>query len=114
MAPTNSTKLHEWTDPPEPGRSADDWPYPTTHVKYIISGELADRVRTRFGVTHDTPVIMTEDQESGGWSEYTQETDYHHQIDCGGYTVVLRPTGWCGDNGLQQLLTWLDEVDEGL
>lgn len=114
MAQTNSTKLMEWADPPEPGRSADDWPYPTRHIKSIISGELADRVRARLGQPSDTPVILTEDIESSGYSEYTQETDYQHTIDCGDHTIQLGYSyGW-GHNGLEELLTWLDSVDEGL
>jgi hypothetical protein len=121
MAATNSTKLMEWTDPPEPGRSADDWPYPTTHVKYLISGELADRVRAKLGQPAETPVVMTEDQESGGYSEYTQETDYSHTIDCGPHTIQLGSAYWglswgstYGSNGLTNLLKWLDSADEGL
>lgn len=113
MAPTNSTKLMEWTDAPEPGRSADDWPYPTTHVKYIITGELADRVRAKLGMDPEVPVLMTEDQESGGYSEYTQETDYSHTIDCGQHTIQLGSATW-SRNGLEHLLDWLDSADEDL
>ena len=112
MAPTNSTELMRWTDAPQPGRSAHEWPYPTEHVKYLISGELADRVRQRLGVPQDTPVIMTEHQHSGGYSEYTQETDYEHEITCGSHEIHLGTVYW--GNGLEALLKWLDRVDEGL
>lgn len=112
MAATNSTKLMAWTDPPAPGRSADDWPYPTEHIKSLISGELADRIKERLGVPSDTPVIMTEHRISGGYSEYTQETDYQHEIACGPHEIHLGTTYW--GNGLEALLKWLDKVDEGL
>jgi hypothetical protein len=104
--------MFEWTDPPAPGRSADEWPYPTRHSKSIITGDLADRVRTRLNLPAEVPVFLDEERISGGWSEYTQETDYNHTITCGQHTIQLRPDYW--GNGLDSLLKWLDEVDEGL
>lgn len=112
MSPTNSTRLIEWEDAPELGRLASDWPYPTRYIKSIITGDLADRVRTRLDLPPEVPVLMTETQESGGYSEYTQETDYSHTITCGEHTIQLR-SGY-ERNGLTSLLNWLDEVDEGL
>jgi hypothetical protein len=112
VSPTNSTILIEWEDAPEVGRLASDWPYPTQYTKSLITGDLADRVRTRLGLTPEVPVLLTEERISGGYSEYTQETDYNHTITCGQHTIQLR-SGY-ERNGLTSLLNWLDEVDEGL
>jgi len=54
----------------------------------------------------------TEHQHSGGYSEYTQETDYEHEITCGSHEIHLGTVYW--GNGLEALLKWLDRVDEGL
>jgi transcriptional regulator with XRE-family HTH domain len=70
---TNSTIIHEWQDAPEPGRGADEWPYPTSYTKSMITGELADRIRERMGVDASAPVFITEKCVSGGYSEYTQD-----------------------------------------
>lgn len=72
--PTTSIEVRRWEDKPEEGRSADDWPYPDVHVEYRIDGHLADLIRAR---TKEEGVVLFEEIEaSGGWSEYTQETDY--------------------------------------
>jgi hypothetical protein len=107
VSATNSTIIQEWDDDPEDGRE-DEWPYPNHYIKSLITGELADRVRARLDQPAETPVLITETQISGGWSEYTQETDYEHRIDCGPASKDLG-TDYLG-NGLKKLLEWLDEA----
>lgn len=105
---TNSTLMHEWSDQPEPGRSADDWPYPTRYSKSLITGDLADAIRARLGVEAHVPVIITEEVVSGGYSEYTQENDYNHTLTVGEHTVELRGS-WTW-NAITALTNWLDET----
>lgn len=105
---TNSTVIHEWSDAPEDGRDADDWPYPNHYIKSLITGELADRIRARLGQPDETPVFITETHISGGYSEYTQENDYEHTINCGAEVVELA-AGW-DSNGLNKLIKWLDQT----
>lgn len=107
---TSSVEVDRWEDEPEFGRSADEWPYPTRYVKSLIEGELADRIRERLGLEDDVPVYITETVISGGWSEYTQETDYTHVVEAGWHEIELGYSYW--GNGLGSLLKWLDEVDE--
>ena len=107
---TASTLLHEWSDQPAPGRSADDWPYPNRYSKSLITGDLADLIRKRLGQPDHAPVMLTEKVESGGYSEYTQENDYHHTITVGPETVQLG-SSWTG-NGITTLTDWLDATEE--
>lgn len=106
---TNSTVIHEWEDAPEEGRNPEEWPYPTRHIKSLITGDLADKIRERLGVEHHVPVIIEEEVISGGYSEYTQENDYYHTITVGEHTVELSGAGW--DNGLTKLINWLDATE---
>jgi hypothetical protein len=107
---TNSTLIHEWEDAPEPGRSSEDWPYPNRYAKSLITGDLADKIRERLELDSHVPVFITERVESGGYSEYTQESDYYHTITAGGYTVEL---GWSySRNGINALTEWLDNQKE--
>jgi hypothetical protein len=107
---TNSTIIHEWQDAPEPGGDADEWPYPTSYTKSLITGELADRIRERLGVDAPAPVFLTEKCVSGGYSEYTQENDYYHTIETGGHTVEME-AGWSW-NPITSLINWLDKTEE--
>jgi len=105
---TASTLMHEWSDQPEPGRDADDWPYPNRYSKSLITGDLADAIRTRLNVESHVPVIITEEVVSGGYSEYTQENDYNHTITVGEHTVELE-SSWTW-NAITALTRWLDET----
>lgn len=109
MGATTSTVIHTWSDSPAPGCSADDWPYPTSYTKSLITGELADRIKARLGVDASAPVFITERCESGGYSEYTQEKDYYHTITTGEHVVEMRASYW-GSNAITLLTEWLDET----
>lgn len=104
---TNSTVVARWEDAPVFGRSASEWPYPTRYIKSLITGDLADAVRARLGLEEHVPVLITETAVSGGYSEYTQETDYTHVVEVGEYRIELGYSYW--GNGLEELLKWLDE-----
>lgn len=107
---TNSTVVHEWEDAPADGRDPEEWPYPTRHIKSIITGDLADKIRARLDLEGHAPVFITETVTSGGYSEYTQENDYDHTITVGEHTVVLG-SSW-GSNGITKLTDWLDRTEE--
>ena len=94
-------KTEERTDPPP-----DEWPYPTEWVTYAIAGELGKRIRNAAGMGEDTNVIIEEEAVSGGYSEYTQETDYTFEVRCGSFTK-----SFTGYRGLHDMLKWLEESE---
>ncbi len=100
----NSTVVAEWEDPDE---NNGEWPYPTRYVKRAISGQLADEIRARIGAARDAQVFITEAEMSGGWSEWTQETDYAMEIECGDFRKEFC-SSW-SENNLVALLRWLDQ-----
>lgn len=101
---TNSTLVNSWEDEDE---NDGEWPYPTQYNQYRIEGDLADRVNRRMGNDPGTEVLLTETVVSGGWSEYTQENDYSHEIEAGGETVEL--VGTWQSNPIAALVKWLGE-----
>lgn len=52
-----------------------------------IEGELANRVRQRFGC--GSPVFITETNYWGGYSEYTQENEHDFEVTCGEHSVTF-------------------------
>jgi hypothetical protein len=107
MTTTNSFIVHTWTEAPEAGRSADEWPYPTTYTKSLITGQLAQDIRVKLMKPDEMPVFIIEEQISGGYSEYTQETDYSHVLEVNGERINLGDS-YDYDNGLNSLLKWLE------
>lgn len=105
--PTQSVAIHEWSDPPEDGRDADEWPYPTRYQKSLVEGGLADAIRARLGRPASEPVFLTETVVSGGYSEYTQENDFYHTITVGDEVIEVQEGGW-EDDGINALIRWLD------
>jgi hypothetical protein len=85
MAATTSYQIRSWTDEPDEGRTAEDWPYPTEHAEYRIDGDLADRVRARIG--RSGVVTLIEDKISGGYSEYTIEDYFEFELRIDGEKV---------------------------
>ena len=111
--PTMSVLIHEWDDEPEDGRTADDWPYPTHHSKYLITGNLADKVRARLGEDESSSVTITEDRVSGGYSEYTQEDELFFEVECGSHKVEFdehSPYVGYGATTVARLAAWLEEA----
>jgi hypothetical protein len=111
---TVATPIRTWTDAPEPGRSANDWPYPTEHAQFLITGDLAERVKAALGEPPEAAVFLTEDRVSGGYSEYTQETDYFFELQVGSRRVTFdgySPYAGYGATGVARLSAWLEEVE---
>lgn len=72
---TKSILAYEYVDLSTGSGDPDEWPYPDVYRKYLIVGDLADKVLARVGKA-DGIVSFTQLEVSGGYSEYTQETDY--------------------------------------
>ncbi len=72
---TKSILAYEYVDLSTGSGDPDEWPYPDVYRKYLIVGDLADKVLARVGKAEGI-VSFTQLEESGGYSEYTQETDY--------------------------------------
>ena len=67
----------------------DEWPYPTVEIESVVSGELRSRILSVLGIEDDGQKIMlVETNVSGGWSEFTQETE------CGIEVRIDAETAW--------------------
>jgi hypothetical protein len=110
-SPTMSYLVREWTGEPEEGRSADEWPFPTEYRMLAITGELADRIRARFDAAETDGVTITEESISGGYSEYTQETEMNFTVTCGSRSVSFdeyAPHMAYGSTTVARLQAWLE------
>lgn len=108
------TPVRQWTDEPAPGQSSDDWPYPTEHIQFLVTGELADRVKARLGEPSEAAVFLTEDRISAGYSEYTQETEFEFEIQCGSRRVTFdeySPFVGYGATTVARLAAWLEQTE---
>lgn len=112
MAATTSVIIEESRDP---DYNDGNWPYPTEYRTYLIEGDLADRVLARVGISNGR-VTLHETKESGGYSEYTQESYYDARIEVDGSEVFDSSTGWWDvedliqdPNRLHRLNKWLSE-----
>ena len=114
MSATASTLVRQWRDEPAPGRTYDEWPYPTTHTQYLITGELAERVKRALGESAEAAVFITEDTISTGYSEYTQETELQFTVECGARTVTFDEYSAYSSYGattVARLSLWLDKAE---
>ncbi len=115
------TSEEEWNDSDDDVYDMDsegyDDDFPLHHVAYgthryhSVSGELADRVRRAFGVTDpNAEVLFKEDETTAG--DLTEITTFSHTVECLDRekgTLEMRFDGWESENGLVQLLNWLDK-----
>lgn len=80
----------------------DEWPYPTITVESEIMGDLREKIFAKTGLRGR--VTLIESEVSGGYSEYTQETDYGIEVFIDGVHV------WSDDyNGQSAFLRWVSE-----
>lgn len=77
LAPNKS--LHQFSDD-LPGTSYEEGGY--QQVKEVY-GELASEIRSRFGITEETPVVMTEMRCFGGMFEPETEDECDLVVTCG-------------------------------
>lgn len=124
--PTTTTLSRQWSDPPERGRSEDDFPYPNQYNEFRVEGDLAERVRARVGAGSTAPVYITETVVSGGYSEWTQENDHYFKVECGLVTKEFEPynvydvgdflgiSAYSNKSVYAQFDEWLSETPERL
>lgn len=87
------------------------WPSTDTTTSRA-EGELAERCRKALGVSDpEAVVLIREIAYAGGWSEFTVEDTFWVEIECDGQKWQSEDS-W-SNNGLQQLLDWLDEKEMG-
>jgi hypothetical protein len=110
MANTELLLVTSWTDDGDP----DEWPYPDTVSLWEVVGGLRDAVLKRMRLlghteyTGNESVTLEERTISGGYSEYTQEDEYHFVI----YVDDVRVFSWedyWNVNPINALIKWLDE-----
>lgn len=100
--------LRSWSDPPERGRSADDWPYPDSYMESAPPESLRSAVLNRLGRDDGTVILRTR-TASCGWSEYTQEDDYDATVLVDDVEVYTTPIEGSMGGALVSLLKWLDD-----
>jgi D-serine deaminase-like pyridoxal phosphate-dependent protein len=66
-----------------------EWPDGVTNIVWAVGGQLAHDIRCAAKAAADTVVIIEEVQTDGGYSEYTQETDYDFTLRVGGEEIDL-------------------------
>ena len=93
----------------------EDWPDGTSHIKTLVQGALADKVRARCG--REGEVHLIEDGTEGGYSEYTVEWDYAFMVTVDGHTVYrteslssigVDPVEGQRWNGFGEFMRWLE------
>lgn len=85
----------------EPG-----WEMNTFHMtRFAIDDNLARDIRVRFGADEDAEVFIETETFYGGYSEYTQETDYSCIVECNGQSK-----SFSNYNAFNDLLDWLTET----
>lgn len=63
----------------------EEWPYPTETIESVVSGDLRARILRILERADDgTEVRLIETNVSGGYSEYTRETECDIEVRIGG------------------------------
>lgn len=91
----------------EDGEPWDEWPYPTITITSLISGELRSRVLMKIGAD-DGRITIVETEVSGGYSEYTQETDYGIELFHNDNSVWKAEYTSGGDTAMAAFLRWVE------
>lgn len=99
-------EIDDWTDHSD---EPDRWPYPNRYVRSAPSEHLRLAVIARVAAPLDAKVTLLTTEISGGWSSWTQETDYETQVEVNGKTVYTTAEDWSTEGNLNRLLAWLDE-----
>jgi hypothetical protein len=94
-----STPVRKWVE------ESDERDIDLEFKRTLITGELADRVRERFGAT-DEPVYFVEYQEESGGCHTCYSIDNYLRVECGNRT---RDFSAYEGLPLNSLLDWFDE-----
>lgn len=82
-----------------------EWPHGRGTTTSLMEGDLADRIRRKLDVHERTPVVIHEERVDGGYSEYTQETDFYFELRVGNEKVNLPDHAY---NQVAALTEWLE------
>lgn len=104
-------EVRSWSDPPERGRTADDWPYPTSYVESAPPESLRQAIYDRTG-EQGGEVYLREIEVSSGYSDYTQENEFYVEVLVNDEVAYKTPGAWSGGGAILHLLDWLDDKDE--
>lgn len=85
----------------------DEWPYPTITIESEVTGELRDKILAKTG--RDGTVTLLETEVSGGWSEYTPETDYNIEVLVDGSSVWQDTYNGSPGTAMGAFLKWVEE-----
>lgn len=89
----------------EDGGDWDDWPYPTITITSRVTGDLRTAILAKLDkVSGD--VLIEESEVSGGWSEFTQETDYSVRVMVDGQERWRNDSEWSAENAMAAFLKW--------
>lgn len=84
-----------------------DWPDGVVEYEYLVGGPLATRIRNATNSMYTDQVILYVKETDGGYSEYTQETDYYFEVRVNGMVADFHP--YSGYSRIDALSRWLDE-----
>ena len=85
----------------------DEWPYPTVTIESEVTGELRSKVIAAAG-GEPVPgrVIITETEVSGGYSEFTQETEYGIEVRIDGASVWKDEYNMDSETAMSAFMRW--------
>lgn len=89
--------------------NAAEWPDRVVKLVQLVEGPLADRIRRAANQPDRSPVVISEVQTDGGYSEYTQETDYDFTLRVGNAVIELGESAY---NSVDALSRWLKSNEE--
>lgn len=101
--------IAEWEESATGGKP--DYALETDCVKRVITGKLAEDVRTKLGAPPDAEVTVTEREHHGHYSTYTRDDDFDCLIECAGVSKELY-SAWSEWNSLPLIIEWLTEPEQ--
>lgn len=102
-------KVRETYSKENPG-DWEDWPYPTVTIESEVSGELRAGILAKLGRSKGD-VCLVESEVSGGWSEWTQETDYEISVEIDGEKVWGDEYSPSKESALAAFLEWVGKKE---
>lgn len=102
-------RTEETTEPSSRGKP--EYGQDTELVRRVITGTLADDIRTKLGAPPGAEVTVTERNHAWGYSTLTQDTDFEALIECAGISKELY-SHWGEWNSLPTIIEWLTEPEQ--
>lgn len=92
-------------------RGKPEYSQETEVIRRVITGRLADDIRTKLGAPADAEVAVTERHHAYGYSTLTQENDFEALIECAGVSKKVY-SHWGEWNSLPTIIEWLTEPEQ--